>query len=142
MLQLQKIKNLNKFYPNKLYLGGVQNRCINCDSRRQKKFREENYEHVVQRNRGYRKRNKHLYLANNRDPKRAFPVWLDDAGKTAIRRKYQEAALLSTLTGIPHEVDHIVPINHKLICGLHVPWNLQILPSKSNRRKSNRFRPN
>ena len=135
----KKIKNLNKFYVNKSYLGGVQHRCIDCDSGVQRKYRDENYEHVLKRNKDYRKRNKHMYQANSRDPKRAFPVWLDDAGKEAIRRKYQEAALLSTLTGIPHEVDHIVPINHKLVCGLHVPWNLQILPSKSNRRKSNRF---
>ena len=38
-----------------------------------------------------------------------------------------------------HELDHIIPLNHPKVCGLHVPWNFQWLTKSENNRKSNQF---
>lgn len=50
---------------------------------------------------------------------------------------YQRAAWLSAETGVPHEVDHIIPLNGEKVSGLHVMANLQILTRKANHDKGN-----
>ena len=67
---------------------------------------------------------------------RATPDWVD---KHSFYKIYKEALKLSQETGIIHHVDHIVPLKHHLVCGLHVPWNLQVLTQSENCSKSNKF---
>lgn len=65
----------------------------------------------------------------------ATPSWVD---RKAIASIYAEAKRVSLETGILHQVDHIYPITHTEFCGLHVPWNLRIIPSKKNQTKGNK----
>jgi hypothetical protein len=64
------------------------------------------------------------------------PVW---ANKTTIKEIYSTAKELTEQTGIKHEVDHIIPKRHPLVCGLHVENNLQIITRTKNNQKTNNF---
>jgi hypothetical protein len=68
--------------------------------------------------------------------RRAMPSWAD---RDALAMFYVEAERLTLQTGVPHEVDHIVPLQSEFVCGLHVPANLRVIPRSTNRSKRNRF---
>lgn len=71
--------------------------------------------------------------------KRATPIWSNTA---MIRQAYDAADLLMQLTGEWYEVDHIIPLQSNLVCGLHIADNLQVITREENRRKSNQTWPN
>ena len=66
----------------------------------------------------------------------ATPVWAD---RELIKELYAIAQKLTEQTGIPHEVDHIVPLQGKEVCGFHLEDNLQVITRSENRRKSNKM---
>lgn len=70
--------------------------------------------------------------------RRATPSW---ANAEKIKSFYHSADMLNMLTGEWHHVDHIVPLQSRIVCGLHNEFNLQILPAKKNIAKGNRHWP-
>lgn len=71
--------------------------------------------------------------------KRASTGWTDwrqCAEFWALSRWWTE------MTGVQHSVDHIVPLQHPQVCGLHVPANLRVIPLAVNVRKGNMWWPN
>lgn len=90
----------------------------------------------------YYENNKHKFIAQNalREERirRATPPWLTKEQRLEMELIYKDAAELTLLTGVRHEVDHINPIKGRKSCGLHVPWNLQVLTWRENSRKRNR----
>lgn len=76
-------------------------------------------------------------LAKRRATKKnAQPAW---ANTFFLAEAYRLAKLREKMTGFKWHVDHVVPLVHKLVCGLHVEHNLQVIPATENFRKSNAF---
>lgn len=69
---------------------------------------------------------------------RATPPW---ANKFFISEAYHLAKLRTQKFGFKWHVDHIVPLRSKIVCGLHVEHNLQVIPAIENLRKHNRIWP-
>jgi hypothetical protein len=105
-----------------------------------KKWRQEHPEEWKAITRRGRIKNIEKILIRNREreilEKTAMPPWAD---RDKIRAVYAEAKRLTRETGIEHEVDHIIPLRGKTVCGFHIETNLQILPAIVNRRKHNAF---
>ena len=70
--------------------------------------------------------------------RKASPAW---ANLEAIRAIYAKADEATETTGIKHNVDHIVPLQSRFVCGLHVEGNLQVMTRAENQSKGNRFWP-
>lgn len=71
--------------------------------------------------------------------KTAQPAWLNEQQLNEIAELYEVCAAFRLYTGEDYHVDHIVPLVGKTVCGLHVPWNLQVLHWLDNMRKGNKL---
>lgn len=67
------------------------------------------------------------------------PRWLSDNDLRSIKKLYELAAEQTAKTGVKWHVDHIIPLQGRGVSGLHVPWNLQLLPAAKNIAKHNRY---
>jgi len=82
---------------------------------------------------------KELVSLRRRRFREATPTWLTAEQRMEIRLKYRLAIEKSRFTGIRHAVDHIIPLQGETVCGLHVPWNLDVIPQEENLKKSNKL---
>lgn len=67
------------------------------------------------------------------------PNWLTSDEHWMIEQAYELAALRTKLFGFAWHVDHVIPLQGKLVSGFHTPYNLQVIPGADNVQKSNNF---
>lgn len=104
------------------------------------KYYAQNSEKVAAKSKKYRENNKEhlsaymrMYSAKRHATKlKAIPLWFEKEKVTLIYKKAQEWGF---------QVDHVIPLQGKNVCGLHCWANLQLLDKSSNASKGNREYP-
>ena len=123
--------------------------CKQCAYDRRAKYEEStSYVKWKQANKNkvassWQKRNSSSVNANTRKYQASkinrTPSWLSKEQLLEVKDFYKMAKELELVFPWKQHVDHIVPLQGKTISGLHVPWNLQIIPAKENMIKNNRY---
>ncbi len=156
--QCKSHKDFFAFHRDSTRNDGYRNRCKQCVAEYMKSNYANNKEKIkgkvkawVEQNRDRHNAKCARWVRNNvakvnaRTARRyaaktnATPDWLDLDDRWMIEEAYALAKLRSNLLGVSFEVDHIIPLRGKMVMGLHVPWNLQVVEQRANRLKSNRF---
>lgn len=103
------------------------------------KYKEKNRQNINNYQNNYYRQNRG-YFNFKRAERRAYRLKATLVGfEDQVYEIYKKSTSLKANSGLPVVVDHIIPLKHKDICGLHVPWNLQIIDKYLNSKKKNSF---
>jgi hypothetical protein len=156
--QCQNFKSFNNFYKHKFGKYGLRSICKICFKNNKKRYDIKNSEIIGKYQKRYQKEYRknvlkispRTKLSKKEKQKRLrcrkrlqasifrarlrnrYPKWLSKLHKKELKKFYDNCPR-------GYHVDHIIPLNGKNICGLHVPWNLQYLTKKENLVKSNKL---
>ena len=117
-------------------------RTVEQRSEYNKKHRIENIEHYKNYAKEHREKNRawHCAYQSKRRARKMQAILSEDFYKE-VKIIYKKREKITKKTGQIHHVDHIVPLQGENVCGLHVPWNLQIITADENIAKSNNLPP-
>lgn len=134
--------------------------CKLCEKERKRKNYLENQERYKNTQREWRRNNLEYssnYFKENRkrlNQNRSHLIFRDRAIRDFHKRgqprpgdydlspmvkKYRLAHIMNLISGKEYQIDHIIPIRHKNVCGLHRHWNMQVITKEENKRKFNKF---
>jgi len=156
------IKPTTEYYKHLNTSDRLRHECKQCIKDRKKEWYEANKERAFETHKKYwskrperlkvlrKERKQREYAKHHEKYKmrakisarrliRATPPWLNEEHRVLIKAIYEHARDCEVISGFKYHVDHEVPIKGKNVCGLHVPWNLQVLPQDINDSKGNKF---
>jgi hypothetical protein len=106
-------------------------------------WREQNKEKMALARKLWAERNPYSHAARTRKRQAAqiqrTPKWLTRDDIWLMEEAYALAALRTKMFAFQWDVDHIIPMQGKIVSGLHVPLNLQVIPAKHNYQKGNSY---
>ena len=148
-IRCNETKDATEFHKHKGTKDGRLNKCRSCVLKSVAKWRLDNPESRAKEYRRAKAKDPLQYKAKaaaraskrRRSVENAQPKWADQQYIYDLYANAAEANALFEAVGVKpnFEIDHIVPLQHTKVCGLHVEHNLQVLPAKENQRKSNKF---
>jgi hypothetical protein len=98
---------------------------------------------VQQKNKNWKLKNPSKVAAMDAKRRAAIilrtPVWFTNDDQWMVEEAYELARIRTQIFKFPWHVDHIVPLQGKLVSGLHLPHNLRVIPGLENLQKSNCF---
>lgn len=115
--------------------------------KKDKEYIAANREHINERTRRWRKKNPEKVKEYNKKIRanRAYCRYYEEV-KESRRRKSRpkwitKKQMIEIYDQCPegYQIDHIIPISNKNVCGLDVPWNIQFLTPEENNFKRNSF---
>ena len=137
------VKPVTEYYKQARNRDGLFHECKKCCTQRRREYYAANPEKQKIKNRIAYEKNKRYYIDKgylyNKRRRGAMPPWLNEDHKFMLEEIYELRDLRTQATGVVHHVDHIVPLRGAEVCGLHVPWNLQVIPASANIRKGNSY---
>jgi len=118
-------KQKPEFHVHRCSAGGLNAMCKPCRCVRSLQWKKDNPA-------------KHNANAARRRARKlkATPKWED---KRKTMWYYDESQRVSQESGVVHHVDHMVPLNHWSVRGLHWHMNFDVIPGAENCSKNNRF---
>lgn len=149
------VKPIAVFYKDKGQKDGHEPRCKICRKASVKKTNDKNFRAYQDKRNAWNRRNRDkcrvverksyqkLFKKNperyrdkvrrrQKNVRQAIPKWETKKDRAIIKDLY-------AMSNRELQVDHIIPLKHKLACGLHTPDNLQVSDGQLNSSKNNKM---